>query len=280
MACLAAGLVSACAREEPASSSSLSSSSAASIPEPLLPPVKSAASAPPSWLAELPDAAITVELGATVWAAPPEVGSELVTVAVYRVDALGSGVVSLVDKMGRRIDSVPSALVHAVGSPKQLPEGSLTLFYTWTTPGWLGRVSRAERGEELKVQFDWAGTTRETAVDHAEPGRTGIQPLAYVGFPKAGGKSIGQVLALDATRAFVLTGSGHVEMHARATLDSISFEPRGFTVGRKVHAYRWATGYERGTVTAVIEPGLRFEIKLLGSSPNSEYFITNLSAAQ
>ena len=282
LACAAASAwIGACVSEppplmvEPAGSGTASSEA---LPTPVLPPMASAASAPPAWLAELPKTPSSLTVGSSAWATTPQPGSELVMVAVYRVDAVGDGVVSLVDKMGQRVDSVPAALVHPIGETRHLPEGTLALFYTWTTPGWLGRVSRAQRGEELKVAFDWAGTTRQTSVDHAEPVRTGIQPLAYVAFPKSGGTSMGLIVALDATRAFVLTGSGHIEAHRRAVVGSIALEPRGFTVGRSVRAYRWATGFERGRITQVLEPGLRYEVELEGNRPRASYFLTTLLA--
>jgi hypothetical protein len=249
-------------------------------PEPELPPVASAATRGnvPEWVRQLPAATVTAKPGSWVWATVPQPGNELATVAVYRLEAISGEVATLVDKSDQRADDVPTAVIHAVGDTRNLKENTLALFYTWTTPGWLGRVSHSVRGEELRVQYDWAGSTKETTVDHAEAVRKGIVPLAYVGYPKAGSTSMGLLVALDASRAWVLTGSGHVEVHQRAVLESLDLQPKSFAVNNAVRGYRWATGFEKGTIKNVLEPGLRYEVDLGPNRPTASYFITALVA--
>lgn len=268
------GSLSACARPEPPPSDN------AVLPELVLPAFSTSTSAAsvPAWMASLPIEPPTVAVGAKAWATLLQAGGELAEVAIVRVEAMGPQVLSVIDKVGQRIDGVPAALVHPVGDTRNLRAGTLALFYTWTTPGWIGRISDSVNGEDLRVTYDWAGTTKETAVDHAEPLRHGIAALAYVVFPKGRVSSMGQIVALDATRAWVLTGSGHVEIHARANLDSLDIKGREFTVGQAVRAHRWATGFEVGTIARVLEPGLRYEVAFGRSRLPTSYFIGELVA--
>lgn len=230
----------------------------------------------PAWYDGLLKVTPDVKPGAPAWATLPQAGGELAELAVVRVDAISDGFVSVIDKTGQRVDGVPGALVHATGDARGLRQGSAALFYTWTTPGWLGRVSRSVRGEELRVQYDWAGTTKETAVDHAEAPRRGIAPLAFVAYPKAGITAMGQILALDASRAWLLTASGHVEVQSRAALDHVDPLAKELAVGDAVRAYRWATGLVPGSVTRVLEPGVRYEVTFGPREPATGFFVTAL----
>jgi hypothetical protein len=265
----------ACARQEPAPTHK-----GPPPPEPLLAAMASRSpGTTPKWVTELPVSSVEAPAGSSVWATVPQPGSEMAALGVYRVENNMGPAVVLVDKAGQRVDGVPAALVHPTGDTRNLKEGTLALFYSWTTPGWLGRISHARGGEELRVQFDAAGTTKETAVDHAEPARKGIAPLAFVAYPKAGVTSMGQLVALDTTRAWLLTGSGHIEIHPRAVVEALELQPTSFKAGQHVRAYRWATGFERGTIKQVLEEGLRYEVDLGPSRPAATFFLTQVVAS-
>jgi len=273
LAFVALALVS-CGRPEPQREGNPSAA-----PSPLL-PASTARPKPtaPEWMATLPAAKPTVVAGAEAWVTLLQAGGELAEVAVVRVDSVGDGVLSVIDKTGQRTDGVPAALAHPIGDKRNLREGTLALFYTWTTPSWIGRVSHAVNHDELRVRYDWAGTTRETPVDHAEPLRGGITPLAFVAFRMGGSTSMGQIVALDAARAWVLTGSGHVELRPRGELEALELHGKDLSVGQAVRAYRWGTGFERGTVAKVLEPGIRYEIAFGPNQPAVAHFVGALVA--
>lgn len=262
----------ACARPEP------HSLNRAALPEPVLPAFPSASlkSSAPAWMATLPVVKPSVEVGRSAWATLVQAGGELAEVGLVRVEVVGASAVTVVDKTGQRLEDVPGALVHPLGDTRNLREGMLVLFYTWTTPGWIGRVARTENGADQQIQYDLAGVTTETPVDHAEPLRRGIGPLAFVAFTKSGLSSMGQVVALDERDAWLLTGSGHVEKHSRVSLDSLAQPAGELTVGQPVRAYRWATGFEQGAVVRVVEPGLRYEVAVAKNPRKLSYFIGDL----
>jgi hypothetical protein len=250
------------------------------MPEPPLPSFSVAprSSSSPAWLASLPRVKPSVAVGSNAWATLLQPGGELASIAVVRVEALGEDSLTVVDKAQQRIEGVPAALVHPLGDPHNLRHGALALFYTWTTPGWLGRVSHAVAGDELRVTYDAAGVTRETPVDHAEPLRTGMRPLAFVAYRQSGGLAVGPVVAMDDQRVFLLAGSGHVDVAARAEVEALDLKAREWAVGQPVRAYRWATGLERGTIARVLEPGVRYEVAFGTSVPPASYFIASLVA--
>lgn len=230
----------------------------------------------PTWMTELPKTRATVVVGDMAWATLPQANGELAAVAVVRIAEVSEDTVSVVDKTSKRFDAVPAGLVHALGDKRGLKANSLALFYTWTTPGWLGRVRESERGEELRVEYDWLGTTRETPVDHAEAVRIGIRPLAFVAYPRPGGKSVGRIVAQDDERAWLLAESGHVDVVPRNELEALDLRARDFEVGRRVRAYRWGTGLEPGVISKVIEPGLRYEVSFGAMAPEASYFVATL----
>jgi hypothetical protein len=271
------GLV-ACARER-ADDSKLDVPSGA-VP-PLPPPLESASAAPDprAWHLELPRAVPAANIRDRVWAAPPRYGSELTSAALYTVDGITPAGLSLVDRLGQRVDNVPAAVVHRVKPPVKLREGDVVLCYGPTLPAVLARVAEIKPGQEIRVRYDWAGSTRETNILHAEPPEIDIKPMAYVGFPKAGGVSRGLLIALSEQRGWVLTGSGHVEVHRRADLSQLPLLPADLAVGAKVQAYAWATGYLEGTVSEILEPRLRYRVTHPGNKPPRDYFFSALIRA-
>ncbi len=253
------------------------------IVEPIIPqpkqrlPLKSAL---PKWASQLPDVAIDAKPGDKVWAVAPRSDSEMADIGLYELEGVFDGLASLINTMGHKVDRVPGAVVHPVGSSKKLRKGDIALVFTWTTPGWLALVHRATRGKEIRVRFDLAGATKEVAVDHAEPMVKKLLPLAYVGFPKSGTTSMGLVVAVDEQRGWVLTASGHIEIHALDRLNVLPIKQRGYKIGSKVLAFRWASGFQRGVIRAVGPLGLRFTVQLEGDQPQAPFFFTRLVGAK
>ena len=254
----------------------------ASIPEPVLPtPTMATATARgTAWIDELPEAEPVATKGDRVWAAVsalPE--AEMAEVGVFQVEAVHDGRYSLIDRLGQRFDGVHAAVVHRVGEAKGLREGDVVLIYTKTTPGVIGRIADLVPGAEIRVRYDFGGTTREAVVDHAEPVRAGTGPLSFVSFPKSGGRSRGLVLAESADRVWVRTASGHVEIHPAKTIEALPIAREPLRPGARVRAFRWATGYRPATVVEATEPGLRYRLRLDGQSTPSDYFFATLVPA-
>lgn len=270
---LVALVLPACDRSDPRSTQAPASGR---IPEPVLPTVnpKAATTPPDAWMADLPDTPPVAAAGERVWAIIP--GKTAVPrVGIFTVEGVYDGLYSLTDRKGQRVDGIPAAVVHRASGDK-VESGDLVFFHAATAPGLLGRVAQLVPGGDIEVRYDWAGETRTTAADHAEAPRTGIRPLAFVSFPKGGRNSRGLIIALDARRAFIRSGSGHVENLPRAAVKSLPLPPDAHRVGERVRAFRWATGIQHGTVAEVLEPGLRYRVALDGDKPQQDYFFTTL----
>ncbi|MCA9621711.1 MAG: hypothetical protein KC731_21960, partial [Myxococcales bacterium] len=249
---------------------------ASAIPEPELPSARPVGSvAPAEWLAELPDLPPTAQKGERVWATIPGRATELPIVGIFSVEGIYDGYYSLLDLKGQRVDHIPSALVHRA-TRARLKGGEVVLFYTPSAPAFLGRVGELVPGGHIEVSYDWAGETKRAKVDHAEPPVDGIRPMAYVSFPKSGDQSRGLVVALDDLRAFIRTASGHVERHPRAGVRSLPIPRADWEVGARVLAHRWAIGMVTGTVSEVLEGGLRYRIAVDGHRPSLTVFFTEL----
>jgi len=241
------------------------------------PPVaKARVNDPAAFHRSLSDAPPKVKVGAQAWALLPQACGTVYELAIVRVDALGANTVAVIDRMQQRVDGVPAALVHPLGDTRNLRQGTLALFYTPTTPGFVGRVSHSQRGEELRVKYDWAGTTRETDVEHAEALRRGLVPLAWVRYPKAGATSLGVVVAENGEQVFVLEGSGAVATIAKSSLAPVELQARGVSLGGSVEVFHWDLGVRAGTVTREIEPGLRYEVVFPSGQPAATSFVAAL----
>ena len=247
-----------------------------SIPEPVLLTAAStdAGDAPTAWMKDLPDATPVAGPNERVWAIVAG-STRIPEVGIFSVEGIYDGLYSLIDRKGQRVDGVPPAVVHRASRDK-VDSGELVLFQSPTTPAFLGRVAELIPGGEIEVYYDWAGKTRKAAADYAQRPVTGIRPLAYVSFPKAGRSSRGLVIALSDRRAWVRTAAGLVESHPRAAIRSLPLPRQSLKVGSRVRAFRWATGFQLGTVVEIIEPGLRYRVNLDGDKPDEEYFFTSL----
>ncbi|MBI4952707.1 MAG: hypothetical protein HY908_11790 [Myxococcales bacterium] len=244
-------------------------------PELRVPEAPTAAVPSAAWSAELPAASVELAPGTRVWAAVPTLGSELVSVGIYTLESIDAERANLVDKLGTRTLGVAPALVHPIGTAGGLEPGDTALFFTWTTPAALGRVTR-KVGGSLRVRYDWAGETKDTTADHAEPARKGVVPFAYVTFPKFGRQSLGLVVALDPGHVWVRTSSGHVERHPREAVGAVEVATAVLKVGAKVRAYDWVDGLREAVVSEVVEPGLRYAVRAEGSERDERYFFTAL----
>lgn len=247
-------------------------------PPPLPPPTFSALSvgARAEWWRGFPEQTPRVAVAERAWAVLPQPGSALAEVAIVRVDAVGATTVAVIDRMQQRVDALPASAVHPIGKTQSLKEGTLALVYTPTTPGYVAVVSHAREGQELRVKYDWAGTTRETDVEHAEALRREVEPLAWVVYPKAMGNGLGQVVAADRDRVWILDGSGTVTPVARASVVAAGLSGRALSVGERIGAHRFSFGVEAGTVARILEPGLRYEVAFSGNRPTASLFVTSL----
>jgi hypothetical protein len=244
-----------------------------SAPAPIVPgPPPAKSDTPPAWVGQLPEAEARVRAGERVWASQPVPGSEMVDVAIYTVEGVHDGTVSLTDRSGQRVDGIHPALVHPAPSPAKLADGDVVLFYTPTAPAVFGRIVKLVGGEAIKVRYDRAGQSAETEAEHVTHPATGIAPMAYVGFPKAGTLSRGLVIAATDALVFVRTASGHVEVHRRSVVESLPLPPPDVMVGAPVRAYQWATGFESGVVASVLEPGLRYLVRFEDERERSYFF--------
>jgi hypothetical protein len=210
-----------------------------------------------------------------VWATIPRSGV-IPDVGVFRVEGIYDGLCSLTDGMGQRQDGVPAVLVHRAGSRGKLVEGAVVLFYTVSTPAMIGRVGKLVPGSAINVSYDWGGTTRQAAVDFAQPPIKGVRPMAFVSFPKAGRQSRGLLLALSEDRAWIRTASGHVEVISREHVNALVLSNKPLQLGAGVRAYRWAMGLRGGTVVEVVEPGLRYRVKLHDTGAIQRYFFSSI----
>jgi hypothetical protein len=239
----------------------------------------------PSWIERLPAAENTAEKaprfarGDKVWASTPIGTSEMADVAIFTVDGVYDGLYSLTSHTAQRIDGVHPALVHAAPPLPPLRSDSVVLFYTPSTPAFLGKVDEVVGGASIKVRYDQGGTTKTTEASHVQTPVTGLLPLAYVGFPKAGAMSRGLVIAAVDDQVWIRTGSGHVEVHDMGRVESLRLPPERIGVGTAVEAFDWASGYQHGVVTRVVEDGLRFAVRR-DSNSVATYFFSSLVAAK
>ena len=229
-----------------------------------------------SWLSQLPDGPVKAKENELVWASAPVPSSEMALVAVYTVEGVRGNRANLIDKLGQKVHGIPGALIHPLGASSHLKLGEVALCYTWSTGTTLGRVAKA-REREVQIEVDWAGATRTTSVDHAEPMVKSVAPLAFVSYPKFGRPSKGLVVALSKDKVWLQTSSGHVEIHDRSAVAVLEVPTEDLEVNAKVEAYGWTTGYEAGTIRRVLEPGLRYSVALPASKVEQTYFFADLA---
>ncbi len=246
-------------------------------PEPLVPErhkIKADAGPTPRWIRRLNPVKPPAKPGDRVWALTPTLGTEMASVGLFKVHAVDGTTATLVDQLSQKITGIPGAVIHPLN--KTAPRvGELALCFTLTMPAALARVASKDK-DDIRVQYDLAGTTKQTVVTHAEPAVKGIAPLAYVGFPKAGKMSKGLVAALSESHGWILTGSGHIEVHPTKSLTALKLSRGQLRKGAPVLAYSWVGGFEKGTVSQVLESGLRYAVDLGKVRGEQRYFFTDL----
>lgn len=183
---------------------------------------------------------------------------------------------SLISRLHKRIDGVPGALIHRVKNSGVMHKGDRALVFVATAPASIARIERHQAGQPVRVTLNWAGKSNDSTVDHAEPERLGIQVFAYVGFPLAGSMAKGLLIALSDDTAWIYTASGHVERRARTAIKALNCGDGRFAVHEALLAYRYSQGFQRGTVSRVLEPGLRYRISFGSDQAEQDFFFSDL----
>ncbi len=239
----------------------------------------------PTWLAGLPRRNVEAAAGDEVWAVVPRGGREAATVATYRVESVSGSEAVLVDGLGRRFEGVPGALVHPrSGFPEgEMVEGTVVLGDRWDARGVVGRVAGLDGGR-VRVAFDWNGATATDVLDSVMPlPASGESPvLRWVAYRPAAGEGAwykGLCFAESDDRVWILDDGGFVEVAAREAVKVLGDLGGGDpAVGAEVAAYTWGHGYRSGVIEEVLEPGLRYAVRLEGGQTRA-FFFEDLTAA-
>ncbi len=233
---------------------------------------------PPSWLAGLPERTVEASPGETVWAVVPELGDDGARIGSYQLESAEGARAVLVDGIGNRYEGVPGALVHPVsGFPEaELALGTAVLADRWDAGGVVGRVSGLEAGR-LELAYDWNGVTVTGTMDAviALPAGEGSLALRWVGYRVEGAAawSKGLCFAESGDQAWISADGGHVEVVAKDAVKPLADLGRGeLGAGDAVAAYSWGHGYRPGVIEEVLEPGLRYAVKLEGGETRPVFF--------
>lgn len=233
---------------------------------------------PPSWLAGLPERAVDSVAGETVWAVVPEPGSEAARLGTYRLESAAGAEAVLVDALGNRFEGVPGALVHSHSAfpEAELAVGAAVLAGRWDAGGVVGRVTGLEGGQ-VELAYDWNGVTVTSRMDAvmALPAAGDGLVLRWVGYrtADAGGWYRGLCFAESGEQAWIRVDGGHVEVVARDAVKPLADLGRGeFEAGAAVAAYSWGDGYVPGVVEEVLEPGLRYAVRLESGDTRPVFF--------
>ncbi len=233
---------------------------------------------PPSWLADLPERTVEASPGEAVWAVVPELGNDGARIGSYRLESAEGSVAVLVDGIGNRHGGVPGALVHPVSSfpEAELAIGIAVLAGRWDAGRVVGRVTGLEAGQ-VELAYDWNGVTVTGAMDTvmALPSAAGSLVLRWVGYRAAGdgGWYKGLCFAESGEAVWISADGGGVEVVGRDAVKPLADLGRGeLGAGDAVAAYSWAHGYRSGVVEEVLEPGLRYAVKLESGETRPVFF--------
>ncbi len=241
--------------------------------------------APASWLAELPQRTVAARPGEKVWAVVPELGSERATIATYDVESANGTTATLLDAIGSRFEGIPGALVHPVTEYRtaELAAGMVVLADRWGANLVVGRLARLADGAAF-VQHDWNGHTVVDEMAVAVPllGAGEDLALRWVSYQRepAGPRLKGLCFAAGDDRVWIAEDNGFVAVlgrHEVEVLDSLG--GRDFQPGDTVAAYLWGFGYRPGEVSTVLEPQLRYAVRLEGEQAAQPFFFTDLIAS-
>lgn len=234
---------------------------------------------PPSWLAGLPERAVEASPGETVWAVVPELGNDGARIGSYRLESAEGRQAVLVDGIGNRFESVPGALVHPVSSfpEAELAVGVAVLADRWDADRVVGRVTSLEDGR-VELAYDWNGVTVTGSMDAvmALPAADDSLVLRWVGYRPEGDDDSwfkGLCFAQSGDKLWISTDGGNVEVVGVAAVKPLADLGRvAPATGDAVAAYSWGHGYRSGVVEEVLEPGLRYAVKLEGGETRSVFF--------
>ncbi len=231
---------------------------------------------PPGWLSGLPERAVEAAQGETVWAVVPELGSEAARLGSYRLEAaVGTGAV-LTDDIGNRYEGVPGVLVHALSSfpEAELAPGSMVLAGRWDVSRVVGRITSVDEGK-IELAYDWNGVTVTSGMDAvmAVPAGEDSLVLRWVGYPGEDGAWYkGLCFAESDDQVWLNTDDGHVVVTDRSAVKPLADLGSPLAAGDAVAAYTWAHGFRSGVIEEVLEPGLRYAVKLESGETRPIFF--------
>ena len=233
---------------------------------------------PPSWLASLPERTVTAASGETVWAVIPTPGSEAASLGAYLFESVEGARAVLIDGIDNRFEGVPGALVHPLSSfpEAELAPGAAAFASRWDAGAVVGRVAAVDAGK-VELAYDWNGVTVTSALEAVMPlpAADGGLTLSWVGYRAgdAGGWSKGLCFAESDDRAWILADGGHVEIVAKGGVEPlVDLGRMELAAGDAVAAYSWGHGYRSGVIEDVLEPGLRYAVKLEGGETRPVFF--------
>ncbi len=234
-------------------------------------------------IAELPHRAVEAQPGETVWAAIPESGGESVTLGTFELESSAGNFASLTDILGNRFEKVPGALIYPLSGFSQtakLATGSVALADRWDARKVVGRVASSE-GDAVQIAFDWNGTTETAAMNVVMPLPAGgdslvLRWVAYRVSAEGATWYKGLCFAESENNLWISADGGHLEVVERDQVRPLDDLGRSLAVGDTVSAYSSGYGYRSGVIEEILEPDLRFGVKL-DSGEIRPYFFENLT---
>ena len=253
---------------------------AAPAPTPTPAAVAPAAPAPsgPKWVQALPQRAPTAKVGDVVWAMVPRPNEEYSKAfGAMKVEAVTGNSVTLAGDFNAKHEGVPAAVLQPVAQgPSTLKVGDIATLVKFGSPS-LGIVTKVD-GRKVTLKHDFAGGLSETTTEDAFALVAGVAPHAWVHHKGQGANTSrykGFVVAVEGDKAWVLTGSGLVEITEKADAKPLTFKT-AYKVGQKVIGY--IPAYSDVTISKVIKPGFQYEAlwKVGGKDVPKKFFFHDL----
>ena len=284
-----AGAASASASVAPVVVGSDSSASSSSSSSPAPPPLLAATAVAPvatgdatpglHWLKSLAPRAVTAKVDELVWATvPTEAGVRL---GVYRVLSVNGTTASLLDVVRVRYDAVPGALIQpvALDAPLKLKLDDVVTYADWRGFVGIGLVVRVT--PTLRIAFrDASSVVREETANVAVPRPAGVEPLAWVTFPKRADSPAlykGIVFAVQGNDVFVRDDALQVVVLDKAKVEPLAVPTRRLKKGDAVLAYSSSAGFEPGVVDKELVARLAYAVTVDGQ-PRT-YFFSDLAVS-
>ena len=231
---------------------------------------------PPSWLSGLPERSVEAAQGETVWAIVPELGNDGARLGTYRIEESAGAEVVLTDGLGNRYEGVPGALVHPLSSfsDAELATGAAVFAGRWDVSRAVGRITSLSEGK-IELAYDWNGVTVTSGMDAvmAMPSGEGSLVLRWVAYPGDNGAWYkGLCFAESDNQVWLSVDGGHVVVADRSAVKPLADLGSPLAAGDSVAAYTWARGFRSGVIEEVLEPGLRYAVKLENGEIRSVFF--------